>query len=125
MSSKQRWRLYVTDLETSVRLGIYPYEKTKPQRIIVNTEIEAEYALRPESIDECFNYDVVYDLAVNEWPKRPHVDLLETLVIEMLEHIFSENSHVTSAKVRIDKPDVFKEARSVGAETFWTREDYK
>lgn len=120
MSSNQRWRLYVKNLESKIRLGIYSHERELPQRIMINATVEAEYAGRPQAIDECFNYDTIYALVTEEWPKRPHVELLETLVVELLEFIFRD-PRVAFAKVRIDKPDIFTEAESVGVEAEWKR----
>jgi 7,8-dihydroneopterin aldolase/epimerase/oxygenase len=124
MSSNQRWRLHVKNLETSLRIGIYPHEKQAPQRVLVSAVVEAEYPLKPQSIEECVNYDMIYRLVVEEWPARAHIDLLETFVIELLEYIFRENSGVAYAKVRLDKPDIFKEAEAVGVEAEWTREEF-
>jgi dihydroneopterin aldolase len=124
MSSDQRWRLNVTDLETSIYLGIYAREKAKPQRLIVNATVDAVYSLKPKSIDECFNYDHIYDLVTKTWPTRSHIDLLETLALELLEYIFRSDI-VEYAKVKLDKPDVFSEAKAVGVEIEWTREDFK
>lgn len=124
MSSDQCWRVYVKDLETLIRIGIYAAEK-KPQRVIVNASIEASYSARPASISECISYEHIYNLVAREWPQREHVELLETYIVELLEYIFRLDSRIVSAKVSICKPDVFAEARSVGVEAQWTRSDYE
>jgi len=124
MSSNQRWRVYIKNLETHTRVGIHAHEQI-PQRIIVNATIEADYALRPDSIDDCFNYDHLRHWVVTDWPKRPQTALLETLIIELLEHIFHADHRIAYARVSICKPDIFPEAMSVGVETEWTRADFE
>ncbi len=121
---KHRWRIHVTNLESSICVGIHQHEKEK-QRIIVNAFVEGEYPENPQTINDCFSYDYIYDLVVNEWPKHPHKLLLENCVVELLEHIFRIDGRVDLANVRICKPDIFPQAESVGVETQWTRADYK
>lgn len=118
-----RWRVFIRSLETSLRIGIHQHER-EAQRLLVNAEIEGVYAIQPQGIGDCFNYDHLYKLVVHDWPKREHVELLETLVIDLLCHIFSVDERVERVTVSIAKPDIFAEAESVGVETVWTRGDY-
>lgn len=119
-----RWCIFVKNLETTVRIGIHRHEKTA-QRLRVSADIEMLYAQPPQTIADCFNYDHIYRLVCEEWPKGAHVDLLETLAVDFLNYVFTMDSRVDSAKVRIAKPDIFAEAEEVGVETRWTREDFK
>ena len=105
-------------------IGIYPHE-CKPQRVLVNVVVEGKYPVKPQSIAECFNYEHVHNLVIGQWPKRPHIDLLETAVNELLEYIFRSDQRVANVKVCLAKPDIFSEAESVGVETEWTRADFE
>jgi dihydroneopterin aldolase len=118
-----RWRVFVKNMETTVKIGIHDHEQ-KPQRILVNVEVQGVYKAPPEVISDCFNYDHVHQLAVKEWPQRAHVQLLETLAIEMLKHVFTVDNRVDTARVSIAKPDIFKEAEVVGVEASWTMDDF-
>jgi len=124
MSSEQKWRVHIRNLETLIRIGIHAHEQT-PQRVLVNAVIEGLFPLRPASIEDCFDYDHVHALVVGVWPKQAQVGLMETRVIELLEHIFTMDARVSYAKVGLCKPDIFKEAEAVGVEVEWTREDFK
>lgn len=124
MSSNQRWRIFVENLETRVRIGIHEHERD-PQRILVSAVIEADYSRRPQSIKECFDYDHLHRVVVEEWPHRSHVMLLETAVTELLESIFAADDRVVKARVSIRKPDIFVQAQAVGVEAEWTRADYE
>jgi 7,8-dihydroneopterin aldolase/epimerase/oxygenase len=117
------WRVYVKNLETNIKIGIHDHEQ-EPQRVLVNATVTGRYPAHPSSIGDCFNYDHIHKLVVNEWQKRPHTKLLETLVVEVLEYIFRIDSRVESAKVSLCKPDIFKMAESVGVEAEWSREEY-
>lgn len=124
MSSDQRWRVFVKNLETKIRIGIHPHER-EPQRVRVNAVIEADYPVKPQSIKECFDYDHIHRLVIHEWPKREHIALLETGVTELLEYTFKMDPRVVKAKVSLCKLDIFSEAESVGVEAEWTREDFE
>lgn len=118
------WRIFVKDLESRIRIGIHDHER-EAQRVLVNAEVEGVYSMSPLSIEDCFNYDHIYQLVVKEWPCRLQVQLLETLVAEALNYIFRSDARVCRATVRISKPDIFKEAAAVGVEASWVRSDYE
>lgn len=122
--SKQRWRINICNIETHIPVGIHEHEKI-PQRIIVNATVECSYSCKPETIDECFNYDHVRKLVVEEWPNRPHIALLETCVNDLLAFIFKTDDRTSYAKVSVCKPDIFPETQSVGVEAEWSRVDFQ
>lgn len=124
MSSEQCWRINIRNIATKIAVGIHDHEKT-PQRVLVNVTVESLYAPKPDSIDECFNYDHVRRLVVEEWPGRQHIPLLETCVTGLLEYIFRTDLRVVYAKASVCKPDIFPEVDSVGVEAEWTRADYE
>ena len=124
MSFKQHWRVNVKNLETIIRIGIHANEQ-QPQRVFVNAMIEGVYPAKPQSIADCFNYDHIHALVVQEWPKRQHVNLLETYVAELLEFIFRSDARVDFARASVCKPDIFPQAQSVGVEAEWTRKDFE
>lgn len=107
-----------------MRVGCDPREH-EPQRIFVNVTIEGNYAAKPKHLSECINYDLVYHKIMKEWPSRPHTQLLETRIAELLEYIFRSDERVTRAKVSLSKPDVFPEVESIGLEAEWTREEFE
>jgi len=123
MSSKQKWRFNIRNLETRMRIGCDPKEH-EPQRILVNVVMEGEYSAAPQSLEQCINYDLVYRLVTQEWPALPHTILLETRIRELLEYIFRADERISYAKVSLDKPDIFPEIESIGIEAEWTRADY-
>lgn len=122
--NKHRWLVNIKNMQTTIGVGIHPHEQIK-QRVFVNVTIEGEYPAKPKVIGECFNYDHVHDLVVNEWPNRKHKPLLENCAVELLEHIFRCDGRVDAVTVRVCKPDIFPQVESVGVETRWTRADFE
>jgi len=112
-------RVVLSDVETLVRIGLHPWERhpEKPQRLIVNVEMFAPWPLKGG--EGYINYDVVRDHILG-WRDRDHVDLLETLIEELLGVCFSLPD-VAAARVRITKPDVFAEVAQAGVEIFRRR----
>ena len=124
MPAKQLWRFHVKNLATQMCIGCDPKER-EPQRIFVNAVIEGEYSAKPQSLAECINYDIIYRIVTQEWPKLPHTILLETRIRELLEYIFRTDERITFARVSLAKPDIFPEMESIGLEAEWTRADFK
>lgn len=122
--TKHRWNVHIKNMVTTIGVGIHPHEIEK-QRVFVNVTVEGEYPAKPQLISDCFNYDYIYELVVNEWPKLTHKPLLENCVIELMEYIFRCDERVDFASVRVCKPDIFPQVEAVGVETNWTRADYE
>ena len=65
------------------------------------------------------DYDGIRDF-LKGFPARPHTDLLETLLDEVVEKCFADN-RVEACRVSILKLDIFNEAESAGVEVYRTR----
>ena len=121
-SGKARLRhVFVKDLKIEALLGIYPEEKAKPQRIIVNIDLSVkEGADRlSDDIKNVVSYEIVVK-KVERIVAQGHVNLVETLA-ELIAAACLKDARVMAARVRIEKPDVIKNARSVGVEIERTR----
>lgn len=108
--------VFVKDLEIKALLGIYPKEKTTPQRIIVNIDLSVKEGDDPASDDikNVVSYEIVVK-KVETIVAQGHVNLVETLA-ELIAIACLKDKRVMAARVRIEKPDVIKNARSVGIE---------
>lgn len=114
-------RVVLRDVVTEVRLGLHPWErhKERPQRIIVNVELFAHLDGPFGGRDAIIDYDAIRD-ALKSWPARDHVDLIETLLEELVALCFA-NSQVAACRVSIIKPDIFNEAGGAGVEVYRVR----
>lgn len=108
-------------LEVDVCCGLHPWERhpERPNRLRFSVALYARVA-GPRLADQPFlDYDHVRR-AVVALAGRPHVDLLETIVDEIVGRCF-ELAPVVAVRVRVEKPDIFNDAVSAGIETLRTR----
>ena len=118
-ASRGYTRTVLRDVQTEAAVGLHPWERhpERPTRLIVNVEMFAHAGgdVQGAYID----YDPVRT-AIATWPSRPHTDLLETLVEELIARCF-ENPRVEACRVSVVKPDVFNEAAAAGVEAYRIR----
>jgi dihydroneopterin aldolase len=108
--------VFVRDLEIQALLGIHAHEKLDPQRIIVNIDLSVREGDDPlsDDISQVVSYEVVVK-KVEKIVAEGHVNLVETLAERIAEACLKDR-RVLGARVRIEKPDIIKNARSVGIE---------
>lgn len=116
-SASSRLRhVFVRDLEVMALIGIYDHEKVKPQRIIVNIDLSVHEADGPitDEISHVVSYEIIAK-KVETIVAEGHVNLVETLAERFAESCLRDK-RVAAARVRIEKPDIIPNARSVGVE---------
>ncbi len=108
--------VFVRDLTLKAMLGVHDFEKLEPQRVIINVDLTVRERNDPleDDIHKVVSYEKVVD-HIKAIVADGHVHLVETLA-EMIAEKSLENPHVVAARVRVEKPDIFPEARSVGVE---------
>jgi dihydroneopterin aldolase len=108
--------VFVRDLEVMAVLGIYEQEKLAPQRVIINIDlsvVEGATAVA-DDISNVVSYEIVVK-KVDAIIAQGHVNLVETLA-ELIAAACLRDKRVVAARVRIEKPDIIPNARSVGIE---------
>ena len=116
-SASSRLRhVFVRDLEIMALIGIYDHEKVKPQRIIVNIDLSVHEAEGPvtDEISHVVSYEIIAK-KVEAIVAEGHVNLVETLAEKFAEACLRDK-RVAAARVRIEKPDIIPNAKSVGVE---------
>lgn len=103
------YKVSMTDVRVVVKIGILDWERhpDKKQLLIVDVDLfqcPAE-PFKGKKIEDCINYVPVFDYITNEWPNRPHTDLLEMLLEDLAAFCFKQPK-VTACRVRIQKPHV-------------------
>ena len=108
--------VFVRDLDLMALIGIYDPEKLKPQRSVVNVDLSVQEAHGPMSddIDHVVSYEIVVK-KIEAIVAAGHVNLVETLAEKFAEACLRDK-RVLAARVRIEKPDIIPNARSVGVE---------
>ncbi|WP_043335928.1 dihydroneopterin aldolase [Belnapia moabensis] len=114
----RRLRLvFVRGLALQARLGIYPHEKARPQRVIVGVELAVEdesapASVGPDDLRRVVNYESVVR-AARAAAEDGHTLLVETLA-ERIATAALVDPRVMTARVTVEKPDAFPDAATVG-----------
>ena len=109
-------KIFLEDYEVDINIGIHEFEKTGPQRIVINIELFVAEALsgNSDTIDNAVDYDFLRKEIIKLTETR-HFNLQETLCRSILE-IVAVQPGVQRAKVSTKKPDVYPDCRGVGVE---------
>lgn len=108
--------VFVRDLELMALIGIYDHEKRDVQRIIVNIDLSVQEGDGPT--DDDISHVVSYEIVVKKVEAiiaEGHTNLVETLC-EKIAAACLRDKRVAAARVRVEKPDIIPNARSVGVE---------
>jgi dihydroneopterin aldolase len=97
-------------------LGIHEHEKLTPQRIIVSIDLSVREGEGPvhDDISNVVSYENIVK-KVEAIIAQGHVNLVETLA-ELFAAACLKDKRVMAARVRIEKPDIIPNAKSVGIE---------
>lgn len=108
--------VFVRDLELTCIIGVYAHEKRGAQRVRINLDVgveegEAHHHDQLENV-LCYEHLVVSIRAICA---DGSINLIETLA-ERVAEICLQPALARSVRVRVEKLDVFSDARSVGVE---------
>ncbi len=106
--------VFVRDLDTQALIGIYDSEKVKPQRIIINIDLSVTEGSGDDDISHVVSYEIVVK-KVEAIIAEGHINLVETLCEKIAASCLTDR-RVVAARVRVEKPDIIANARSVGVE---------
>ncbi len=111
-----RRTLFVRDLALDCAIGVHPHERGRRQRVVVNLALTISEPDTPhrDRIAGVVSYEDVVT-GVMRLAAEGHVNLVETLA-ERIAALCLEDRRVCRARVRVDKPDIYGEAASVGVE---------
>ena len=122
---KKSYKIFINDLQIKTLIGIHEHEKKKKQKINISIVLQAFD--KNTSIEDKIENVVSYEFIVADIKKllsKGHIGLLETLG-EKIASICLKDLRIISARINIQKMEVFKEAKSVGIEIFRTKEIQK
>jgi 7,8-dihydroneopterin aldolase/epimerase/oxygenase len=115
-TSALRRRIILEDFRLPISIGIHDFERSAPQMVIVNVELElADDMPDPrDRIEDAVDYDFIR-AGIMSIVKNRHFNLQETLCQEILELVLRRGG-IERAKVSTRKPDVYPDCRSIGFE---------
>lgn len=108
--------VFVRDLVLSCSIGVHPHEHQAPQRVRLNLDLAVRETDTPIA-DELANVVCYEDIVgrVRAIVAEGHTRLVETLA-DRIAVLCLQDARVRSARIRIEKLDVFPDAASVGVE---------
>ncbi len=117
--------VFVKDFIIEEIIGFYKHEKEKKQKIIFNIVLDIDQSALPDEKDikSIVDYEKITNKLEN-LTKTKKYNFLESLAEDSFKEIF-EDKRINSIKIKIEKPEAIKNARSVGVEVFKTRKDYE
>lgn len=117
--------VHIRDLSLETVIGTEPAERLAPQKIVVNISFDYDGALaaQTDALGHAVDYGALHHKVLTRVPQTQFF-LLERLAGFILDLIM-EDSRIVSASVRIEKPAVLKNVRSVAVEMASDREGRK
>jgi len=108
--------VFIRDLVLPCSIGVYRHEWAAPQRVRINVDLAVREDGGPLN-DDLANVVCYEDVAngIRAIVARDHVNLVETLA-EDIATLCLGDLRILSARVRVEKLDVFVDAQSVGVE---------
>ena len=106
--------LFISDLVASARIGIYPSELLRPQKIRLDIVVRVDNCSYPYTALNVLDYNVLRD-GVHAIVAAGHIDYQETLCERVIAMCLSFPS-VVWARVRVAKLEAFPDCQAVGCE---------
>ena len=118
--------VFVRDLILPASIGIYPHEHAAKQRVRINIDLGVDdeaalsgLAVGPDELVRVVDYEKIV-IRVRSIVAAGHTRLVETLAERIAEACLGDG-RVSSARVRVEKLDIFADALSAGVEIERTR----
>ena len=116
-------RLFLSNYEIYINIGIHDFEKRGEQRVLINVDLFVplvENTPSKDRLDEVVDYDFMRQ-SILERVSRGHIHLQETLCDDVAK-IMLAHPNVRAVKVSTAKPDVYPDCEAVGVEIFLIKE---
>ncbi len=97
-------RIFVHDFVMPVRIGAYARERTRPQNVRFNVDVEVARSGSATDLRNLFSYDLIMD-GIRIITADQHIPLVETLAERVAAFILA-HPRVVGATIRIEKLDV-------------------
>lgn len=114
--ARRLYRILVRDLVLKCSIGIHAHELLAPQRVRINVDMSVLEQAGPlcDDIANVVSYEDVID-GIKAMLAKGHINLVETLA-EKIADLCLTDERVETARIRVEKLDVYAEAASVGIE---------
>ena len=108
--------VFVRDLVVQAEIGVHRHEKRRRQPVRININLTVEESSQPldDQVGNVVDYETLVE-GVRAVIEAGHINLVETLA-EQIAGLALLDNRVLSARVRVEKLQVMKDAESVGVE---------
>jgi D-erythro-7,8-dihydroneopterin triphosphate epimerase len=106
----------IKNLRLRAIVGVNPWERTEPQAVIINLEVEfdGQEAARSDNLEDTIDYRTISKKVI-ELVENSQYQLIETLAGNVLRTVM-EDKRICRARVEVDKPNAVKSADSTSVE---------
>jgi FolB domain-containing protein len=117
-------KIFIKDLRVNNIIGIYDYERTTPQEMIINVNIYTDIrkAAETDNISECVDYEKVANII------RTHAQTAKRLTVEALAEDIARLClaipRVERVNVKLEKTQALAFTASVGVEIERTKPEF-
>jgi dihydroneopterin aldolase len=120
----QTRRIYFSHLALDARIGILEHElrATQPLHIDVEIDVDVGQPVNDHNIQTVLDYRLLRAAIVQECTQA-HVNLLETLVEQVVARLMRDFAEIRHVRLRISKPNAFSDCAAVGIEVQRSRAD--
>lgn len=115
--------MFIRDLVLDASIGIYPHEHAARQRVRINIDLAvaddaqartSRGAVGKDDLARVVDYEAIV-IKTRALVAAGHIQLVETLA-ERLAEACLDDPRIVTARVRVEKLDVFADAASAGVE---------
>jgi dihydroneopterin aldolase len=108
--------VFVRDLVVQAEIGVHRHEKRRRQPVRINIDLTVKESNQPldDRVGNVVDYETLVE-GVRAVIEAGHINLVETLA-EQIAGLALFDNRVLSARVRVEKLQVMKDAESVGVE---------
>lgn len=113
--------VFLRDMVLHASIGIHPHEHNSSQRIRINVDLGVDddalmvgLPVGPDELTRVVDYEKIAS-RVRSVVERGHVRLVETMA-ERIAQVCLQDPRVRSARVRVEKLDIFANSLSAGVE---------
>jgi dihydroneopterin aldolase len=115
--------MFIRDLVLDASIGIYPHEHAARQRVRINIDLAvaddsqartSRGAVGKDDLARVVDYEAIV-IKTRALVTAGHIQLVETLA-ERLADACLDDPRIVTARVRVEKLDVFADAASAGVE---------
>lgn len=109
-------RIYIRDLALRCVIGVFPGERRRKQRVVLNIVLECDHrpAARSDRLEDAVDYKALKK-KIRALVEASRFSLIETLA-ERVASLCLDHPRVARATVTVDKPGALRFARSVAVE---------